>query len=122
MTKRLYLTTECVKLTKTIPCHLLPFWLRPNLSCHQKVTKELPLSTQKLYTRKLGQNSNIKQIKATQRKHSLHFRGQCILLILITLLLFYCPLYRNIDKCAILIQKIRCTLRVGMYWIWALCR
>ena len=43
-----------------IPRHL-PFWLRTNLSCHRKVTKGLPLSTQKLDTRKLGQNSNIKQ-------------------------------------------------------------
>ena len=66
-----------------IPCRILPCWLRTNLSCHRKVTKGLPLSTQKLYTRKLGQNSNIKQIKATQRKHS-SFRGQCIILILIT--------------------------------------
>ena len=44
-----------------IPRHILPFWLRTNLSCHRKVTKGLPPSTQKLDTRKLGQNSNIKQ-------------------------------------------------------------
>ena len=29
-----------------IPHHILPCWLRTNLSCHRKVTKGLPLSTQ----------------------------------------------------------------------------
>ena len=57
-----------------IPRHL-PFWLRTNLSCHRKVTKGLPLSTQKLYTRKLGQKDNIKQLKATPRKHSSFWRS-----------------------------------------------
>ena len=64
-----------------IPCRILPCWLRTNLSCHRKVTKGLPLSTQKLDTRKLEQNSNRKQ-KKRLKENTFHFGGQCIILIL----------------------------------------
>ena len=65
-----------------IPRHILPCWLRTNLSCHRKVTKGLPLSTQKLDTRKLGQNSNIKQQKKRLKENTFHFGGQCTILML----------------------------------------
>ena len=102
-----------------IPRHL-PFWLRTNLSCHRKVTKGLPLSTQKLDTRKLGQNSNITQKKTTQRKHFSFWRSVYYPNFgnVITFLLSF--IQKNWQMCNYDSKNLMCT--IGMYWIWAFSR